>query len=136
LLKFYDSTTFEEKVSLNIGEVGVTDIKWHRTMNQIFLGLDDGSALALFDPVLSQKGAVTCVTKRAVVIAPVEFTGDIVVKTPHALPLFRDIAYNKQKTFEKARKDALLSHEPLKPPPIKGTGGRQGTPATVTRHLL
>ena len=95
LLKIYDTVSFEEKVSLSIGDVGVTDIKWQKNINQIFLGLDNGSALALFDPSLSQKGVVQCVTKRAREYEPVEFKGEMIIKTPHALPLFRDPAYNK-----------------------------------------
>lgn len=41
-MKIFDASTFEEKVSLNTGENGVVDMKWHAQLNQIFLGLSDG----------------------------------------------------------------------------------------------
>ena len=59
-------------------------------MNQIFLGLTDGSTMALFDPVISKNGAVTCLSKQEREYVPEEITSAIKIRTPHSLPLFRD----------------------------------------------
>ena len=62
-MKFFDSKTLEEKVSLDMGETGVGAIQWHASMNQIFLGLTDGSVMGLFDPVISNHGVKSCLVK-------------------------------------------------------------------------
>jgi WD40 repeat protein len=62
-LKFFDFKSHEEKVSLDMGELGVGAVQWHSNMNQIFVGLTDGSILALFDPVISNQGVKSCLVK-------------------------------------------------------------------------
>jgi hypothetical protein len=39
--------------------------------------------------------------KKERVYTPVEFSNAIVIKTPHALPLFRDAPINQKRLYEK-----------------------------------
>lgn len=59
--------------------------------------------MALFDPILSKKGVVSCLAKKEREYAPIEFSNAMIIKTPHALPIFRDAPINKKKTYEKIR---------------------------------
>ena len=37
-LLFYDSVTFEQIADINMGNISITDIKWHPVLNQLFVG--------------------------------------------------------------------------------------------------
>ena len=123
----------------------VVNVFWHAKLNQIFLGISDGSVRILYDKALSKKGALLCVAKGMRKVDDLEVllasrapkgsagvTGDIL--TPHALPLFRSEAENKKRKRDKGEEDEYKRPEP----PATGIKVGEGTSAGLNfqQHVL
>ena len=71
---------------------------------------------AFYSPTASVRGVKLCVVraaKRTEPEAELQYSPDMVIITPHALPLFRDTTVrNPQRQADKIRKDAIKSHRP------------------------
>ena len=105
----------------------------HPQLNQIFAGGGDrgaGTTRVLYDPAVSEKGALACVTRAARTADPSDFrvVAPPVILTPHALPAFRDDPNMGKK---RRRADATLK-------PEKAPGAKKGLPAgrAPTGHCL
>lgn len=91
----------------------------------------------LYDPTLSEKGALVCVARAPRKKSIDDFEAKPVIHNPHALPLFRDQPSRKRER-EKTLKDPLKSHKPELPMTGPGFGGRVGASkgSLLTQYLM
>ena len=78
----------------------VTGIVWNARINSILVGTGDrtsGGTHVLYDPTMSEKGALMCVGKAVRVKDPFDFEPPLMIHTPGALPMFRDDQHRKRK---------------------------------------
>ncbi|KAL9261513.1 WD repeat-containing protein [Drosera capensis] len=141
LLCFYD----REKLEL-VSRVGISpsytvvQCSWHPKLNQVFATVGDksqGETRVLYDPTLSERGALVCVARAPRKKSVDDFEVNPVIHNPHALPLFRDQPSRKRQR-EKMLKDPFKSHKPEVPINGPGHGGRTGTTkgSLLTQYLL
>lgn len=91
----------------------------------------------MYDPTLSERGALVCVARAPRKKSVDDFQAEPVIHNPHALPLFRDQPSRKRQR-EKVLKDPLKSHKPELPITGPGFGGRVGSTkgSLLTQYLL
>lgn len=96
-----------------------------------------GGTHLLYDPTISERGALVCVARAPRKKSIDDFEAKPVIHNPHALPLFRDQPSRKRQR-EKELKDPMKSHKPELPVTGPGFGGRVGTSAgsLLTQYLL
>ncbi|KAK3007565.1 hypothetical protein RJ639_014411 [Escallonia herrerae] len=141
LLCFYDRTKLDLVSSVGISPTcSVVQCAWHPKLNQIFATAGDkkqGGTHVLYDPSLSERGALVCVARAPRKKSIDDFQPQPFVHNPHALPLFRDQPSRKRQR-EKVLKDPLKSHKPEIPMTGPGHGGRVGTTkgSLLTQYLL
>ncbi|CAI5486031.1 unnamed protein product [Closterium sp. Naga37s-1] len=141
---------FYSKESLDLVRVtgvssdqSVVRVLWHARLNQIFATCGDkkaGGTHILYDPTLSERGALVCVARAPRAARPEDLCARVAapaIRNPHALPMFRDEPSRKRQR-EKARKDPVASQRPDLPMDGPGHGGRVGqTKGTLlTQYLL
>lgn len=141
LLCFFDKKRLELVRKIGISSTqSVVCCAWHPRLNQIFATTGDkkeGGTRILYDPVLSERGALVCVARAPRKKSVEDFEARPVVHHPHALPLFRDEPSRKRQR-EKARSDPIKSKRPDLPVTGPGFGGRVGTTkgSLLTQYLL
>ncbi|KAJ7972575.1 Transducin/WD40 repeat-like superfamily protein [Quillaja saponaria] len=141
LLCFYDRVNLELVSRVGISPTSsVVQCAWHPKLNQIFATVGDksqGGTHILYDPTLSEKGALVCVARAPRKKSIDDFVAKPVIHNPHSLPLFRDQPSRKRQR-EKILKDPLKSHKPEIPMTGPGFGGRVGTTqgSLLTQYLL
>ncbi|KAK6940599.1 WD40 repeat [Dillenia turbinata] len=141
LLCFYDSTKLELVSRVGISPTcSVVQCAWHPRLNQIFATSGDksqGGTHILYDPTLSERGALVCVARAPRKKSVDDFEVKPIIHNPHALPLFRDLPSRKRQR-EKILKDPLKSHKPEQPITGPGFGGRVGATkgSLLTQYLL
>lgn len=96
-----------------------------------------GGTHVLYDPTLSERGALVCVARAPRKKSIDDFEAKPVIHNPHALPLFRDQPSRKRQR-EKILKDPMKSHKPELPINGPGFGGRVGSTkgSLLTQYLL
>lgn len=143
VLKFYNVDTkiskskrqepvFEMDVAKGLSVVNVT---WHNRLNQIIASLSDGSIRVFYDTKWSTKGAKLPVAKGlrktddlTLLLnsrAPQGSAGILgEIRTPHALPLFRESAESKNSNTSTKRQRERERQDPIKSkrPAMPGTG--------------
>ncbi|KAF8392123.1 hypothetical protein HHK36_022465 [Tetracentron sinense] len=141
LLCFYDRTKLElvSRVGLS-PSCSVVQCAWHPKLNQIIATVGNksqGGTHILYDPSLSERGALVCVARAPRKKSVDDFEAKPVIHNPHALPLFRDQPSRKRQR-EKALKDPIKSHKPELPMTGPGFGGRVGSTkgSMLTQYLL
>lgn len=97
----------------------------------------EGGTHILYDPTLSERGALVCVARAPRKKSVDDFQAQPVIHNPHALPLFRDQPSRKRQR-EKMLKDPLKAHKPELPITGPGHGGRVGASkgSLLTQYLL
>lgn len=141
LLCFFDRAKLELVSRVGISPTcSVVQCAWHPKLNQIFATAGDktqGGTHVLYDPSLSERGALVCVARAPRKKSVDDFEAKPVIHNPHALPLFRDQPTRKRQR-EKILKDPLKSHKPELPMTGPGFGGRVGTTqgSLLTQYLL
>ncbi|XP_022995759.1 WD repeat-containing protein 70 [Cucurbita maxima] len=140
LLCFYDRTKLELVSRVGISTTSVVQCAWHSKLNQIFATSGDksqGGTHILYDPTLSERGALVCVARAPRKKSVDDFEAKPVIHNPHALPLFRD-APSRKRQREKILKDPLKSHKPELPITGPGFGGRVGVTqgSLLTQYLM
>ncbi|XVF72102.1 hypothetical protein PTKIN_Ptkin12aG0094100 [Pterospermum kingtungense] len=141
LLCFYDCSKLELVQRVGISPTcSVVQCAWHPRLNQIFATAGDrsqGGTHVLYDPTLSERGALVCVARAPRKKSIDDFEAPPVIHNPHALPLFRDQPSRKRQR-EKILKDPVKSHKPELPITGPGHGGRLGTTkgSLLTQYLL
>ncbi|KAK2648584.1 hypothetical protein Ddye_016073 [Dipteronia dyeriana] len=141
LLCFVDRAKLELVSRVGISPTcSVVQCSWHPKLNQIFATAGDksqGGTHILYDPTLSERGALVCVARAPRKKSVDDFEAQPVIHNPHALPLFRDQPSRKRQR-EKMLKDPVKSHKPELPMTGPGFGGRVGTTkgSLLTQYLL
>ncbi|GAB2234475.1 hypothetical protein Droror1_Dr00003729 [Drosera rotundifolia] len=141
LLCFYDREKLELVSRVGISPTySVVRCAWHPKLNQVFATVGDksqGGTHVLYDPTLSERGALVCVARAPRKKSVDDFEVNPVIHNPHALPLFRDQPSRKRQR-EKMLKDPFKSHKPEVPINGPGHGGRTGTTkgSLLTQYLL
>ncbi|XP_030470634.2 uncharacterized protein LOC115688846 [Syzygium oleosum] len=141
LLCFFDRSKLELVSRIGISPTcSVVQCAWHPRLNQIFATSGDksqGGTHVLYDPTLSERGALVCVARAPRKKSVDDFEIKPVIHNPHALPLFRDQPSRKRQR-EKILKDPLKSHKPELPMNGPGHGGRVGASkgSLLTQYLL
>ncbi|XP_068665655.1 uncharacterized protein [Aristolochia californica] len=141
LLCFFDRKKLELVSKVGISPTcSVVQCAWHPKLNQVFATVGDkklGGTHVLYDPTLSERGALACVARAPRKKSVDDFEAKPVIHNPHALPLFRDQPSRKRQR-EKVLKDPLKSHKPEVPVTGPGFGGRVGTTkgSLLTQYLL
>ncbi|GJN40575.1 hypothetical protein PR202_gb29807 [Eleusine coracana subsp. coracana] len=141
LLCFFDRRRLELVSRVGISpQYSVIRCLWHPRINQVFATVGDkkeGGTHILYDPSISQRGALVCVGRAPRKKSVDDFEVQPVIHNPHALPLFRDQPSRKRQR-EKILKDPLKSHKPEAPVNGPGFGGRVGTTkgSLLTQYLL
>ncbi|EER91514.1 hypothetical protein BDA96_01G241700 [Sorghum bicolor] len=141
LLCFFDRKKLELVSRVGISpQYSVIRCLWHPRINQVFATVGDkkeGGTHILYDPSISQRGALVCVGRAPRKKSVDDFEVQPVIHNPHALPLFRDQPSRKRQR-EKILKDPLKSHKPEAPVNGPGYGGRVGTTkgSLLTQYLL
>lgn len=141
LLCFYDREKLELVSRVGISPAcSVVQCAWHPKLNQIFATAGDksqGGTHILYDPRLSERGALVCVARAPRKKSVDDFEVAPVIHNPHALPLFRDQPSRKRQR-EKLLKDPIKSHKPEVPVTGPGHGGRVGASkgSLLTQYLL
>lgn len=141
MLSFFDRGKLELVSRVGISPTySVVQCAWHSRLNQIFATVGDkheGGTHILYDPTLSERGALVCVARAPRKKSVDDFQAEPVIHNPHALPLFRDQPSRKRQR-EKVLKDPLKSHKPELPITGPGFGGRVGSTkgSLLTQYLL
>ncbi|KAL5863755.1 hypothetical protein ACOSQ3_001269 [Xanthoceras sorbifolium] len=141
LLCFFDRAKLELVSRVGISPTcSVVQCAWHPKLNQIFATAGDksqGGTHILYDPTLSERGALVCVARAPRKKSIDDFEAQPVIHNPHALPLFRDQPSRKRQR-EKILKDPVKSHKPELPITGPGYGGRVGVSkgSLLTQYLL
>ncbi|KAJ1416662.1 WD40/YVTN repeat-like-containing domain superfamily [Sesbania bispinosa] len=141
LLCFFDRADLNLVSRVGISPTcSVVQCSWHPKLNQIFATVGNksqGGTHILYDPTLSERGALVCVARAPRKKSIDDFEAKPVIHNPHALPLFRDQPSRKRQR-EKVLKDPLKSHKPELPITGPGFGGRVGVSqgSLLTQYLL
>lgn len=141
LLWFFDRAKLELVSRVGISPTcSVVQCTWHPKLNQILASVGDknqGGTHILYDPTLSERGALVCVARAPRKKSVDDYEAKPVIHNPHALPLFRDQPSRKRQR-EKILKDPMKSHKPELPINGPGHGGRVGTTkgSLLTQYLL
>ncbi|XP_062021560.1 uncharacterized protein LOC133738124 [Rosa rugosa] len=141
LLCFFDRAKLELVSKVGISPTcSVVQCAWHPKLNQIFATSGDksqGGTHVLYDPTLSERGALVCVARAPRKKSVDDFVANPVIHNPHALPLFRDQPSRKRER-EKTLKDPVKSHKPDLPMTGPGFGGRVGASkgSLLTQYLM
>ncbi|KAL8143010.1 hypothetical protein V2J09_016042 [Rumex salicifolius] len=141
LLCFFDREKLELVSRIGISATSsVVQCAWHPKLNQVFATTGDkshGETHILYDPTLSERGALVCVARAPRKKSVDDFEAQPVIHNPHALPMFRDQPTRKRQR-EKILRDPLKAHKPELPMNGPGHGGRTGTTkgSLLTQYLL
>lgn len=103
----------------------VVGLAWSPVLNQIVTGNGDGTASILWDPEVSQKGALLAMAKGQTAPLPSYVTDAVVgrIMTPYAPQEGQSLKRQRIKD----RKDPVASHLPTPPSEGPGQGGRLGS---------
>ncbi|XP_067928863.1 WD repeat-containing protein 70-like [Watersipora subatra] len=124
-LVFLERNSLQRIMESTVSDSHVVRCLWHPRLNQIVIGTGDGLSKLFYDPEKSHRGAKLCVVKTERKKNDVQFVKNQRIITPYALKMFReDREMSTKKQAEKARKDPVKSHAPLKP--ISGSIGVDG----------
>jgi len=127
-LVFFSTDTLERVASVDVDGASIVPLLWHPKLNQIVAGNADGASYVMYDPSMSEKGAMTCTAKRAPKRAALSYTGGAMhIMTPHALPMFREENHDHKKQRSLDRADPLKSRKPDQQMSGPGRGGVIGT---------
>jgi len=117
---------------IDICERGVIRTAWHAGINQILATTANGDTKALYDPELSNRGALLCAHRKARVnnLLP-DYQ---IIKNPNALRSMRDTSEHDKKM---ARAEKRKSRIPQRPLAGEGAGGRVAEHGhTITQHYI
>ncbi|EOD05170.1 hypothetical protein EMIHUDRAFT_453702 [Emiliania huxleyi CCMP1516] len=108
---------FSPDGSVEVDGASVVPLLWHPRLNQIVIGNADGKAYTLYDPTVSEKGALFCSVKAAPKRGMLSYSGEgfskaMQIITPHALPMYREENDDHRKKRQKDRADPLKSRKP------------------------
>lgn len=121
LLVFFDKNTLEKVKQIGVtAGAGVTSLLWHPKINQLAIGTSESPVHILYNPILSNKGALLSVVRAPRAVDPNDFEPARPILTPHSLPMYAETPSQKRKDARSSRdprKTAKLVEGPLQPKP-------------------
>ena len=124
-LTFVSTRTMEQVAQIDVDGASIVGLVWHPRLNQIILGNGDGGAYVLYDPEMSDKGALLCANREAPRRSGLVYTGGAMqIVAPHALPMFKDENIDHRNRRRQDRNDPLKSNKPEFVKSTVGTGGK------------
>lgn len=126
--EFIGMTEFDERV---------TRVMWHEKINQLFVGLSDGTVHVLFDPDMSTNGALLCMSRTAArgddIVADVNPQYIIPMESDDLLHI--EVPIHKQlRIMEHERKEKMRGQNFKAARPRLGVDGTLGS--NLTHHQL
>ncbi|EYC45952.1 hypothetical protein Y032_0413g998 [Ancylostoma ceylanicum] len=88
-LLFFNAETFELVYKIEYPGISCTRIDWHPKLNQILVGLSDGTLRIYYDQKLSTRGVMTCITKPIRRNRASEFVREEMILSPLTLEMFQ-----------------------------------------------
>ncbi|KAJ1369795.1 glutamate decarboxylase gad1 [Parelaphostrongylus tenuis] len=89
MLLFFSSDTFDLVYRIEYPGVSCTKISWHPKLNQILVGLSDGTLRIYYDQASSSRGVMTCITKPIRRNRASEFVREEMILSPLTLEMFQ-----------------------------------------------
>ncbi|VDP13568.1 unnamed protein product [Onchocerca flexuosa] len=89
MLVFFDSRSFDLVYRITYPKLSCIKISWHPKINQILVGLSDGSLRLYYDPVNSLRGALLCVSRPLRRARQQEVIREELVLSPLTLEMFQ-----------------------------------------------
>jgi len=88
-LVFFDVLNFKPVYQIEYPNVSCLRAQWHPKINQILVGLSDGTAKIYYDTVRSVRGALQCVSKPIKRERKTEVLREEIIMSPLALQMFQ-----------------------------------------------
>ncbi|VDN52616.1 unnamed protein product [Dracunculus medinensis] len=88
-LLFFDSSNFELVYRIEFPKTSCTKVLWHPKLNQILIGLSDGSLRLFYDLRSSVRGAVECVSRPLKRARQQEVVKEEMILSPLTLEMFQ-----------------------------------------------
>ena len=110
-INVYKSETFEKVDRIPVSQGSVIRCEWHPKINQIITTSSDNDARVYFDPELSVRGAINCITKEPRKQHADDIQYGNAILAPHALPDFKE---NYQSATKKLMKEEEEKREKQK----------------------
>ncbi|KJH53646.1 WD domain, G-beta repeat protein [Dictyocaulus viviparus] len=89
MLLFFNADTFQLLYKIEYLGLSCTRINWHPKLNQILVGLSDGTMRIYYDQKLSNRGILTCITKPVRRNRSNEYVREEMVLSPLTLEMFQ-----------------------------------------------
>ena len=140
-LLFFDTSSLDLVRTIPFSR-SVTAAEWHPKLNQLFVGTGDksfGEAKILYDPELSERGALVCASRAVPRRDALGLNAKPVIYAPNALPMFQE-NWSKKRERERDLKDPKRTKRPDPGSHLAGRGrdGKVGASqkSILTQHLL
>ncbi|CAB3396990.1 unnamed protein product [Caenorhabditis bovis] len=117
-LMFFDPQTFELVYKIDYPGVSCHRIQWHPRLNQIVVGLSDGSVRVYYDQNISQRGVMSCVTKPIKRNRASEVVREDMILSPLSLEMFQprgEEGEEKEVTAWRLKKYLRMQDNKLRP---------------------
>ncbi|KAK5974235.1 Gastrulation defective protein 1 [Trichostrongylus colubriformis] len=88
-LLFYNAETFDLVYKIEYPGISCLKIDWHPKLNQILVGLSDGTIRIYYDQKLSTRGVMGCITKPIRRNRASEFVREEMILSPLTLEMFQ-----------------------------------------------
>ncbi|CAM9292369.1 unnamed protein product [Laminaria digitata] len=142
VLKFFDVYTSETSPELEVNaapDASVGRVVWHPQTNQIICSTSAGGVRVMYDPAISDKGAMLSAGRshsrlNTNMFLPKHAVGE--VYAPHALPMYREEQNSKKRKERSDRKDPVRSKKPDPPMPGRGVQGRISSSNNFHQYVL
>lgn len=108
-------------------------LAWHDKINQLVVGCGNGAVRVMFDPSLSNKGALLSVGRAPKRRDASDLIQAVAVHTPNALPMYKTDALRQGRA--NIRKDPIATKRPALPSKSDGAGLKTGM-KTSTKLIM
>uniref|UniRef100_A0A914HIU6 Uncharacterized protein n=1 Tax=Globodera rostochiensis TaxID=31243 RepID=A0A914HIU6_GLORO len=88
-LLFFDADSLELLYKIEYPKQGCVRALWHPKINQILVGLSDGTSKVYYDPSISLRGAIQCVSKPMKRLRESEMVREELILSPLTLEMFQ-----------------------------------------------
>ena len=116
----------------------MVSVVWHSRIRQIVCGTTGGTTKVLYDPLISEKGALMSATRVKRAKDPSDFISSELggeIHNPNALPIFQKEKHGKRKR-DKDRMDPVKTKRPELPVNGPGFGGRVSGSYNFTQFVM
>eukprot|EP00743_Colponemidia_sp_Colp-15_P009177 GILK01010013.1.p1 GENE.GILK01010013.1~~GILK01010013.1.p1 ORF type:complete len:569 (+),score=120.33 GILK01010013.1:113-1708(+) len=136
VLVMIDAESLEKVSQIGVSDSSVVRILWHPKINQILIGSADAKVHMLYDPTLSDKGAMLFVGRKSRQKREEDLQfGSIPIMLPNEMDYVDDDDTSSARQRVRARKDPIRSKKP--PLQVQGPGGgKVAGPRSMTQFIM